>query len=85
MMVRIEVKLKSGHFDPEGDVTAKSLRDLGFPVNSVRVSKVYTVELDANSREKAMSTARDMCRKLLANPTKDDFFIEVLAGEGGAD
>jgi phosphoribosylformylglycinamidine synthase len=85
MMVRIEVKLKSGHFDPEGDVTAKSLRDLGFPVSSVRVSKVYTVELDANSREKAMSAAREMCRKLLANPTKDDFFIEVLAGEGGTD
>ncbi|MBC7112496.1 MAG: phosphoribosylformylglycinamidine synthase subunit PurS [Candidatus Methanomethyliales bacterium] len=83
MMVRVEVKLKKGHFDPEGDVTTKSLRDLGFPVSGVRVSKVYTVELEVNDKERAMSLAREMCRKLLANPTKDDFFIEVLAGEGG--
>ncbi len=85
MMVRIEVKLKRGHFDPEGNVTAKSLRDLGFSVGGVRVSKVYTVELDTNNKERAMSLAQEMCRKLLANPTKDDFFIEVLLGEGGAD
>ncbi|MEM4157693.1 MAG: phosphoribosylformylglycinamidine synthase subunit PurS [Candidatus Methanomethylicaceae archaeon] len=85
MMVRVEVKLKKGHFDPEGDVTARSLKDLGFPVNNVRVSKVYTVDVSVGDEKEAMSLAREMCRKLLANPTKDDFIIEVLTGEGGAD
>lgn len=84
MILRIEVKLKSGHFDPEGDVTAKSLRDLGFPVGEIRVSKVYTVEIDVSDKDKAIRLAQEMCRKLLANPTKDDFVIEVLSGEGGA-
>ncbi|MDD1766357.1 MAG: phosphoribosylformylglycinamidine synthase subunit PurS [Candidatus Methanomethyliaceae archaeon] len=81
MRVRVEVKLKSGHFDPEGDVTATALRDLGFRVNEVKVSKVYTLDLEAKSTEEAVRLAKDMCRKLLANPTKDDFTVEVLPGE----
>jgi len=79
--VRVEVKLKSGHFDPEGDITAKSLRDLGFRVNGVEVSKVYTVDLEAKDEEEGVRLAKDMCRKLLANPTKDNFTVEVLPGE----
>jgi phosphoribosylformylglycinamidine synthase len=80
MKVKIEVKLKAGHFDPEGDVTGKSLRDLGFSAGDVKVGKVYTLDIDAKSREDVLATAREMCRKLLANPTKDDFTIEVLSG-----
>lgn len=79
--VRVEVKLKSGHFDPEGDVTATALKDLGFCVNGVKVSKVYTLGLEAKSAEEAVRLAKEMCRKLLANPTKDDFTVEVLQGE----
>lgn len=84
MRVRVEVRLKKGHFDPEGDVTARSLRDLGFPVKGVRVSKVYTVEMDVGDENEALKKAQEMCRRLLANPTKDDFSVEVLPGEGGA-
>jgi phosphoribosylformylglycinamidine synthase PurS subunit len=76
--VRAEVKLKRGHFDPEGDVTAKSLVDLGFSIDEVKVSKAYTIVLEAKSRDEAKKLVENMCRKLLANPTKDDFFIEVL-------
>lgn len=85
MIVKIEVRLKKGHFDPEGEVTTRSLRDLGFPVSTVRVSKVYTVKVEVGDEREATRLAQDMCRKLLANPTKDDFYIEVLSGEGRAD
>ena len=78
MKVKIEVRLKQGHFDPEGDVTSKSLSELGFPAGEVKVGKVYTVDLKIEGKEKAEKMAQDMCRKLLANPTKDDFFVEVL-------
>jgi phosphoribosylformylglycinamidine synthase PurS subunit len=83
MIVRIEIKLKPGHFDPEGDVTAKSLIDLGFKVNEVTVSKVYTLNLEAGNSEEATALAYEMCRKLLANPTKDNFTVEVLQLEEG--
>ncbi len=81
--VRVEVKLKPGHFDPEGDVTAKSLRDLGFAVSNVSVSKVYAIDLEAKTDSAAIELANSMCRKLLANPTKDNFSVEVLKVEKG--
>ncbi|MGB9717492.1 MAG: phosphoribosylformylglycinamidine synthase subunit PurS [Thermoproteota archaeon] len=79
MRLRVEVWLKPGHFDPEGDVTAKSLRDLGFPVKTVKTGKVYIVEVEAGGREQALRLAEEMCRRLLANPVKDDYRVEVLS------
>jgi phosphoribosylformylglycinamidine synthase len=79
MRLRIEVKLKPGHFDPEGDVTAKSLRDLGFSVGTVKVGKTYIVDVEAKDQEEALRLADEMCRKLLANPVKDDYSVEVLS------
>lgn len=82
MKVNIEVRLKKGYFDPEGEVTARALKDLGFPVKDVKVSKMYTIEVNVNNEEEAIKIAQDMCKKLLANPTKDEFFIKVLLNEG---
>ncbi|MBO3797977.1 MAG: phosphoribosylformylglycinamidine synthase subunit PurS [Thermoproteota archaeon] len=78
MRLRVEVRLKPGHFDPEGDVTAKMLRDLGFPVTMVKTGKVYIVDVESDDREEALRLAEEMCRKLLANPVKDDYSLEVL-------
>jgi len=75
--VRIEVSLKPGHSDPEGETTAKSLRELRYPVETVNVSKVYEVYLQANSRKEAEKQADEMCRRLLANPTKDNYRFDI--------
>ena len=77
---RIEVSLKPGHSVPEGEMTARSLRELNYPVEKVNVSKVYTAVLEAESRAEAEKMVDEMCRRLLANPTKDDykFMIEEL-------
>ena len=74
---RIEVSLKPGHSDPEGEMTTRSLRELNYPVERVNVSKVYTVILKADSRDKAERMVDEMCRRLLANPTKDDYRFEI--------
>ncbi|UCE16920.1 MAG: phosphoribosylformylglycinamidine synthase subunit PurS, partial [Candidatus Bathyarchaeota archaeon] len=47
--VKIEISLKPGHSDPEGETTAKSLKELRYPVETVKVSKVYDVFLHAKS------------------------------------
>lgn len=75
--LRIEVYLKPGHSDPEGETTARLLRELGFNVENVGVSKVYTVILEADSKQDAMLRAEEMCKRLLANPTKDNYTINV--------
>jgi phosphoribosylformylglycinamidine synthase len=75
--LKVEVGLKPGHSDPEGETTARLLRELGYRVEKVGVSKVYTVILEADSRKEASEKADEMCRRLLANPTKDDYAFVV--------
>lgn len=75
--VRVEVYLKPGLSDPEGETTAGSLKDLGYKVSKVSVSKVYYIHLEADSSEEAKKRTDDMCRKLLANPVKDNYRIKV--------
>jgi len=74
---RIKVSLKSGHSDPEGEMTAQSLKELEYSVKKVSVSKVYEVYFEADSKEKAEKAVEEMCRRLLANPTKDDYSFEI--------
>jgi len=74
---KIEVCLKPGHSDPEGEMTAQSLKELEYLVKSVSVSKVYEVYFEASSMEEAEKQVDEMCRRLLANPTKDDYRFEI--------
>jgi phosphoribosylformylglycinamidine synthase PurS subunit len=77
--LRIEVNLKPGHSDPEGETTAHLLKELGYKVETVNVSKVYSLVLRAESRKEAESEAEEMCKRLLANPTKDNY--DIVVGE----
>jgi phosphoribosylformylglycinamidine synthase PurS subunit len=74
---KIEVGLKPGHSDPEGEMTSQSLRDLKYLVKSVSVSKVYEIYFEASSRKEAEKQIDEMCRRLLANPTKDNYRFEI--------
>ena len=76
-IARVEVSLKPGHSDPEGETTRASLVELNYPVEEVRVSKVYELLLEASSLEKAKRQVEEMCRRLLANPVKDDYKISI--------
>jgi phosphoribosylformylglycinamidine synthase len=75
--LRIEVSLKPGHSDPEGETTARLLKELGYRVDVVNVSKVYCVVLEAESRREAETKAGELCKRLLANPTKDNYAIVI--------
>jgi phosphoribosylformylglycinamidine synthase len=75
--LRIEVSLKPGHSDPEGETTAQLLKELGYEIATVNVSKVYTITLEARSKKEAKSEAEEMCKRLLANPTKDNYSVNI--------
>ncbi len=74
---KIEVSLKPGHSNPEGETTAHLLKELGYSVKAVDVSKVYIVTLEASNRVEAKAKAEEMSKRLLANPTKDNYSIIV--------
>jgi len=75
---KIEVSLKPGHSNPEGETTARLLIELGYKVEAVDVSKVYTVYLEASTLNEAKAKAEEMSKRLLANPTKDNYSISVV-------
>jgi phosphoribosylformylglycinamidine synthase PurS subunit len=76
-LAKIEVNLKPGHTDPEGDTTRHLLKELGYAVNAVNVSKAYSIQLETATLREAEAKAEEMAKRLLANPTKDNYTISV--------
>ena len=74
---KIEVSLKPGHTDPEGNTTQRLLKELGYSVNAVNVSKTYNIQIQAVNVKEAKVKSEEMAKKLLANPTKDNYTIDV--------
>ncbi len=72
---KIEVSLKPGHSNPEGETTAHLLKELGYKVEAVDVSKVYTVTFDVATAAEAKAKTEEMSKRLLANPTKDNYTV----------
>ena len=76
--VRVEICLKRGVADPEGDNVQKALTLLGFKgLRAVHSSKVFLVDLATKDPKTAKKEAEDMCRRLLANPVIHDYSITV--------
>ena len=76
MRTRVEIHLKKGVADPEGDNVLKALKLLGFSsVAGVRSIKVFEIDLPERSREKAEAIVEDMCRQLLANPVIHEYRV----------
>ena len=76
--VRIEVHLKKGVTDPEGDNVRKALNLLGFKgIRGVHSAKLFLVDVDAADAGRAREDAEEMCRRLLANPGVHDYTIRV--------
>ena len=75
--LRIEVTLKPGHSDPEGETTGQLLKELGYKVENVNVGKVYAILVQSATSAEAKKKAEEMCKRLLANPTKDDYLITI--------
>lgn len=81
MRARVEIHLKKGVTDPEGDNVLKALKLLGFgSVTGVRSIKAFEIDLAERTAAKARVAVEEMCRKLLANPVIHDYDIKVDGG-----
>jgi phosphoribosylformylglycinamidine synthase PurS subunit len=73
MKVRVLVRPKSGILDPQGEAVRRALPALGFGgVESVHVGRL--IEMEVQSPDEVDG----MCRRLLANPTVEEYEWEVL-------
>ncbi len=73
MKVRVLVRPKAGILDPQGEAVKSALPALGFGgVKSVHVGRLIEMELESADEVDAM------CRRLLANPTIEEYEWEVM-------
>lgn len=76
--VTVHVTLRESILDPQGKAAHHSLQNLGMhAIKNVRIGKLITLEIEAESKENAKSIAEDTCAKLLANEVMEDYTIMV--------
>ena len=76
---RVEVMLKAGVLDPQGEAVKSALGSLGFGgVEGVRQGKLIELDLAEEDPAAAEAAAREMCEKLLANTVIESYRVEIL-------
>ena len=71
--IRVLVRPKTGILDPQGEAVKSALPALGFDgVKRVHVGTLIEMELESADEVDAM------CRRLLANPTIEEYEWEVV-------
>ncbi|MCB1357541.1 MAG: phosphoribosylformylglycinamidine synthase subunit PurS [Maritimibacter sp.] len=77
MKVRVDVMLKTGVLDPQGEAVRHALGAMGFAgVEAVRQGKVIELDVAQGTSEE---TIREMCEKLLANTVIENYAITLDA------
>lgn len=72
----VDVMLKPGIHDPQGEAISRACRRLGFDdVVSVRQGKRFEVEVDGPADEAALARIAELAGELLANPVIEEFTI----------
>jgi len=76
--VQIKVMPLKELLDPQGKAVMGGLENLGLTgVEDVRVGKNITLQINADSPEKARAIAEEASKKLLSNPVMEYFEIAV--------
>lgn len=76
--VQIKVMPLKELLDPQGKAVMSGLQNLGLgSIGDVRVGKNITLQVDADSAEKAKQIAEEASKKLLANPVMEYFEVSV--------
>jgi phosphoribosylformylglycinamidine synthase subunit PurS len=75
---RIDVMLKEGIADPQGQTIERALPALGMSgVSGVRVGKSIEMTIEASDGREARSRITEMCERLLANPVIETYEVRV--------
>ncbi|RYY61863.1 MAG: phosphoribosylformylglycinamidine synthase subunit PurS [Chitinophagaceae bacterium] len=76
--VQIKIMPLKELLDPQGKAVMGGLQNLGLAgVSDVRIGKNITLQVDAESEDKAKDIATEATKKLLANPVMEYFEVSV--------
>lgn len=77
-IANVKITPRKTLLDPQGKVIKHSLNSLGFEeVKDVRAGKLLTLQVEADTFEKALNIVETSCKKLLANPVTEDYEYEI--------
>ncbi len=79
MKLAVTITLNKDVLDPQGKVVHQTLQNMGMnELINIRQGKFFEIELRETNEEKAKKIVEDMCKKLLANLTIENYKIELI-------
>jgi phosphoribosylformylglycinamidine synthase subunit PurS len=76
--VHVDVMLKPGIADPQGQTIERALPALGYSgVTDIRVGKRIELTVEASDETDARARINEMCERLLANPVIESYEVSV--------
>ena len=79
MKLQVIVTLKKDVLDPQGSAIKSSLSNMGFKnIEKLRQGKTFEITIKEKNEKVALSIANEMCEKLLANMTIEDYSVKVI-------
>jgi len=79
MKIRVLVSYKDSVLDPQGQTVKNALHTLSYDyVKEVRQGKVFELELEDISRDKAEEVVPEIAHTVLANPIIEKFEWQVI-------
>ena len=74
----VNISLKEGILDVQGKAVENSLHELDFKqLSNIRVGKIITFNVEANSKEEAKTIVNNASKMLLANSITEDYSIFI--------
>ena len=78
MQAIVNISLKEGVLDPQGQAISHSLNDLGFnEVDDVRVGKQILLEINETDPARLRQRVARMCETLLSNTVIEYYSIDI--------
>ncbi len=73
-IVEINVMPLKALLDPQGKAVSQSMKNIGFnEISNVRIGKHITLEIESESKEKALERVNEACNRILSNPIMEGY------------
>ena len=79
MKVIINISLKEGVLDPEGQAIDNTLRNIGFnDFTNIRTGKQIILNINKTDETEVLEEADEMCKQLLVNTVIENYDINII-------
>jgi phosphoribosylformylglycinamidine synthase PurS subunit len=78
-LAKITITLRNGILDVQGKTIENALHSMDMiNLSNLRIGKYVEMTVEAQNDGQALAFAEDACKKLIANPIIEDYFIQIV-------